>query len=118
MAKLIGAGPQSPEGGHRQGLGHVEPLTSAELIRAGVRPQLLALLALRRAAGGGVAKSGDRYLEWGHPTPSYLAGVFEELADTGLVALTEKDPWGLHRVSLTPAGHLRYEQLSTSDNRH
>lgn len=88
--------------------------TSAELIRAGVSPQLLATLALRRACGGGVAKIGDHYFDRGRPMPSYLAGVLNELADTRLLAFTEEDPTGLLRVSLTPAGHLRHEQLSAT----
>lgn len=93
------------------GLGGVEPLTSAELIRAGVSPQLLASLALRRAYGGGITKSGDHYFDHGRPTPSYLAGIFDELAGTGILALAEENPGGLRRVSLTPAGHRWYEQL-------
>lgn len=101
-----------PAAGYRRGPRRAEPLTSAELISAGVRPQLLVALALRRAAGGRVAKSGDYYFEWGRPTPSYLIGVFEELAGTGLLELAEQDPGGFRRMSLTPAGRLRYEQLS------
>lgn len=56
MAKLISA-----EGSNRSTqeywawLHRVAPLTSAELINAGVRPELLASLALRRVARGGVA---------------------------------------------------------------
>jgi hypothetical protein len=84
-------------------------LTSAELISAGVRPEVLASLALRRASGGGVAKSGGHSFDCGHPTPSYLTGVFEELA--------QEDPWLSRRVSLTPAGHTRYEQLSATPRR-
>ncbi|MGH3710572.1 MAG: hypothetical protein ACRDRQ_21250 [Pseudonocardiaceae bacterium] len=104
-------------GATRAGLRRVEPLTSAELIRAGVRPQLLVLLALRRASGGGVATSGGHYLDHGRPMPSYLTGAFEELADTELLALAEEDPWGMRRVSLTPSGHARHVQLSATSGR-
>ncbi|PZS40379.1 MAG: hypothetical protein DLM62_03265 [Pseudonocardiales bacterium] len=62
----------SPRGTPRAGLRRVRlPLTSADLIRAGVRSELLASLALGRASSGRVAKSGGDYFEWGHPLPSY-----------------------------------------------
>ena len=79
------------------------PLTSAELISAGVRPQLLASLALRRASGAGVAKSGDHYFDGGRPLPTYLTGIFDELAEAGWLRLAGPDMWGLRRVSLPPS---------------
>ncbi|HET9257490.1 MAG TPA: hypothetical protein VFO16_20135 [Pseudonocardiaceae bacterium] len=45
----------------RQAHGRVRPLSSAELISAGVRPELLTFMALRRTADGGLAQSGERY---------------------------------------------------------
>ncbi|MGH3767271.1 MAG: hypothetical protein ACRDS0_04540 [Pseudonocardiaceae bacterium] len=96
----------------RAGLLPRVPLSSAELIKAGVRPELLASLALRRASTGRVAKLGGHYFDYGHPMPSYLTGTFDELVETGLLALAEEDPGGLRRVTLTPAGHARYAQPS------
>lgn len=82
----------------------VKPTTSPsrELVRA---------LVLQRAHDGGVVKLGADYLDHGSPTPGSLAGVFDELADTGLLTLAEPDSEGPRRVSLTTAGHARYEQL-------
>lgn len=96
----------------RPGLLPRVPLTSAELIKAGVRPEFLASLALRRASGGRVAKLGGDYFDWGHPMPSYLTGAFDELAETGLLALAEEYPCGMRRVTLTRAGRARYAQAS------
>ena len=101
-------------GGQWKGLRRVEPLTSTELIRAGVSQRLLTSLALRRAAGGGVAKFGDHYFDSGRPTPSYLTGVFDELVSTRLLALAEENPGRVQRVSLTAAGQREYEQLSAT----
>jgi hypothetical protein len=107
---------QSPRGTPRAGLRGIRgvPLsvTSVDLIRGGVRPELLASLALGRASSGRVAKSGGDYFEWGHPLPSYLTGVFDELAETGLLVLAEEDEWSLRRVYLTPAGQVTSAQLS------
>jgi hypothetical protein len=72
---------------------------------------LVASMALRRAHDGGVAKAGDRYVDGGFPTPGYLDGVFDELINTGLLALADEDPYGLRRVSVTEAGRARYAQL-------
>ncbi len=47
----------------------------------------------------------------GFPTTDHLAGAFDELTAAGLLALDEPDPHGLRRVTLTTAGHTRYEQL-------
>lgn len=76
-----------------------------------MRPELLASLALRRVASGGVAKWGDHHFDWGRPTPSWLAGVFDELVSAGLLALAEQQDHPGLRVSITPAGRLRYDQL-------
>jgi hypothetical protein len=76
-----------------------------------VRPELLASLALRRASSGRVAKSGGDYFEWGHPLPSYLTGVFDELTETGLLILADEDERSLRRVHLTPAGQVTSAQL-------
>ena len=109
VAKLISA---DAAGDNRSTEGRrVAPLTSAELISNGVRPELLASLALRRVASGRVAKWGDHYSDWDRPTPSYLGGIFDELASTGLLALAEQQGHPGLRVSLTPAGRLRREQL-------
>jgi hypothetical protein len=104
---------QSPRGTPRAGLRGIRGVrlrvTSADLIRQGVRPELLASLALRRASSGRVAKSGGDYFEWGHPLPSYLTGVFDELTETGLLILADEDERSLRRVHLTPSrtGHVR-----------
>lgn len=120
MTKPIGsdttAGTPSAPAHHRDANGG-ESLTCAELISAGVRTELLVSMALRRATDGGVAKSGDHHFRWGYPTPSWLAGVFEQLTRTGLLTLAEQDSAGLQRVSLTPAGHLRNQQLHTLPRR-
>ena len=114
MAKLIGTnaarGNRSAEG-CRARLRRAAPLTSAELISDGVHPEPLASLALRRVASGRIAKWGDHYFDWGRPTPSYLSGVFDELASTGLLAQAEQQDHPGLWMSLTPAGRLRYEQL-------
>lgn len=86
-------------------------LTSAELISAGVSAELLALLALRRASSGRVAKSGARYYDHGHPMPSHLTQILDELTEDGLLALAQ-DVCGMRRLSLTDVGHTRYAQLS------
>lgn len=117
-AVLPAAVPRATRGAQRDAL-RAElprvPLTTAELISDGVRPELLASLALRRACGGGVAKSGGHYFEWGRLLPSYLAGAFDELADTGLLAMAQEAPGGLRRVRLTQAGHARCAQLRVPD---
>jgi hypothetical protein len=77
----------------------------------GLNPELLAALALRRALGGGVARAGDVYVDGGHPMGSYLTGTFTELIDRGLLALADKDEWGLRRVTVTDAGQTRYAQI-------
>jgi hypothetical protein len=92
-------------------------VTSAELISAGVRIELLVSQALQQAASDGVAKFGGHYFRWGYPMPSWLTGVFEQLISTGLLALAEQDSAGLRRVSLTPTGQLRSQQLSTLPRR-
>ncbi|MGH3781952.1 MAG: hypothetical protein ACRDRO_15350 [Pseudonocardiaceae bacterium] len=108
-------GVHSPRGTPRAGLRRVRlPLTSADLIRAGVRSELLASLALGRASSGRVAKSGGEYFEWCHPLPSYLTGVFDELTETGCLALAAQDEWSLRRVRLTQAGQVRSAQLGAT----
>lgn len=87
-------------------------LTSAELIRAGVSAELLALLALRRASSGRVAKSGEHYYDYGHPMPSHLTQILDELTVGGFVTLTRRDVCGMRRLGLTDVGHARYAQLS------
>lgn len=79
---------------------------------AGLRPEFLASLVLQRVHRGEVAKSGDHYSDRGCPMPSYLTEAFDELADGGLLALAEPDPWGLRRISLTDIGTARYVQFS------
>lgn len=66
-------------------------------------PELLAW----RARGGGVAKAGGYYLNRSLPIPAYLA----ELTQNGLVALTEADPAGLRRATITPTGQAQYSAL-------
>lgn len=80
----------------------------------GASPELVASLALRRAYGGAVAKSGDHYLERGSLTPSHLAGAFDELIAGGLLALGDPDPHQLRRVTVTDTGHVRYAQLRST----
>ena len=77
----------------------------------GASPELVASLALRRAYGGAVAKSGDHYLDRGSLTPSHLAGAFDEFIAVGLLALGDPDPYQLRWVTVTDAGHVRYAQL-------
>lgn len=62
-------------------------------------------------------KLGDRYLDGGVPTSGYLAGVFDELTDAGLLALADPDPHGREQVTLTTAGHIRYTQLLGTQRR-
>ncbi|MGH3872875.1 MAG: hypothetical protein ACRDSR_15445 [Pseudonocardiaceae bacterium] len=87
-------------------------LTGAELIRAGVSAELLALLALRRASSGRVAKSGEHYYDYGHPMPSHLTHILDELTEGGFLTLTRRDVWGMRRLGLTDVGRARYAQLS------
>lgn len=87
------------------------PLASAEPGVA-LPPEFLASLVLQRVHRGEVAKSGDHYSDRGCPMPSYLTEAFGELADDGLLALAEPDPWGLRRISLTDTGTARYVQFS------
>ncbi|MDQ2880080.1 MAG: hypothetical protein M3Y48_02195 [Actinomycetota bacterium] len=77
----------------------------------GLRPELLTALALRRALGRGVAKSGEIYLDDGHPMGRYLTRTFAGLIDCGLLALADEDGWGLRRVTVTDAGQARYAQM-------
>jgi hypothetical protein len=86
------------------------PVTSVKPITS-LSPELVKALVLQRAHDGGVVKLGADYLDHGVPTPGSLAGVFDELTDTGVLTLAEPDPEGPRRVSLTTAGHTRYEQL-------
>jgi hypothetical protein len=80
----------------------------------GASPELVASLALRRAYGGAVAKSGDHYLDRGSLTPSHLAGAFDEFIAGGLLALGDLDPHQLRWVTVTDAGHVRYAQLRST----
>jgi hypothetical protein len=73
----------------------------------GLLPELLTALALRRALGGGVAKAGETYVDYGHPIGCYLAGAFTELIDSGLLAMADEES-GLRRVTITDAGQARY----------
>lgn len=66
----------------------------------GASPELVASLALRRAYGGAVAKSGDHYLDRGSLTPSHLAGAFDEFIAVGLLALGDPDPYQLRWVTV------------------
>lgn len=86
------------------------PIRGADSV-TGLSHELVTSLALRRAHDGGVAKVGDRYVDSGSPTPSYLAGAFDELINAGLLALADEDQYGLRRVSVTEAGHARSAQL-------
>jgi hypothetical protein len=79
----------------------------------GLSPELLASWALRRAHRGGVAKSGDQYVDHGRLRLSYLARTFAELTEAGLLTPADEDPWGLRRLSLTETGRAHYAQLST-----
>lgn len=79
----------------------------------GLRPELLACWALRRAHGGGLAKSGYQYVDHGRLQLSHLTQILDELTDAGLLVLTDADPSGLRRVNLTQTGHAHYTQLTT-----
>lgn len=80
------------------------PMTSTDPVN-GPSPELVVSRVLQRAHTDGVAKLGDRYLDGGLLTPGSLAGVFDELLDTGLLALADPDRDGLRQVTLTTAGH-------------
>lgn len=83
----------------------------------GLSPELIASLVMQRAHTGGVAMLCEEYLDRGFPTPGYLAELFDELTDTGLLALTDKDPWGLRRITLTAAEQARDMQLRDTAHR-
>ncbi|MGH3752345.1 MAG: hypothetical protein ACRDRP_06540 [Pseudonocardiaceae bacterium] len=87
------------------------PEASSADVVAVLSPELVASLVLRRACDGGVAKAGNRYVDSGSPTPRYQAGTFDELINTGFLALAEQDLYGLRRVSVTEAGRVQYAQL-------
>jgi hypothetical protein len=86
------------------------PVTSVDPV-TGPSPELVAALVLHRAHGGGVAKLGADYLDHGLPAPGSLAGIFDELLDTGLLSLADPDRNGRRRATLTTAGRTRYERL-------
>lgn len=86
-----------------------EPITED----LGLRPELLACWALRRAHRGGVTKSGDQYTDHGCLKLSHLTPTFDELTHAGFLALAHADPSGGQRVSLTTTGHAHYTQLTT-----
>ncbi|MGH3764468.1 MAG: hypothetical protein ACRDS0_03995 [Pseudonocardiaceae bacterium] len=73
-------------------------------------------MALRRVSGGGIARTGDHWLEHGHRIPSYIADALGGLCDNGAVALAELDVWGMRRAALTNAGTVRYRQLCRQRN--
>lgn len=77
----------------------------------GLSPELLVALALRRTLGGGVAKTGDIYVDSGHPMGRHLTATFTKLIDCGLLTLTDDDTWGLRRVTVTEAGRVRYAEV-------
>jgi hypothetical protein len=77
----------------------------------GVRPELLAALVLRRTLGGGVAKAGKVYVDYGYRMGPHLTGTFAELIEGGLLALADED-CGLRRVRVTGAGRARYAQVT------
>jgi hypothetical protein len=52
-----------------------------------VSPELLASWTLRRASGGGVAKSCDQYFDDGRLTLSYLTPTFDEFTAGALLHL-------------------------------
>lgn len=85
-------------------------MTATELAE-GLNPELLAALVLRRALGGGVARVGGVYVDWGHPMGRYLTGTFTELIDCELLALADEDGWDLRRVTVTDMGQTRYAQV-------
>lgn len=79
-------------------------------VEPGPSPELIVALVLHRVRGGGVVTLGGVYLDDGLPAPGSLTGAFDELLGTGLLAVADPDPHG-RRVTLTTAGHTRYEQL-------
>ncbi len=84
---------------------------------ATTRPQLAGAdlydwMALRRVSGGGIAKTGDYWLEHGRRIRGYVADALTALCGTGAVLLAEVDAWGMRRAMLTDTGTRRCEQLS------
>ncbi|MGH3823533.1 MAG: hypothetical protein ACRDRA_12000 [Pseudonocardiaceae bacterium] len=77
----------------------------------GLSPELLTALALRRALGGGLAKAGEIYVDYGYPVATYLTNTFTELIDCGLLKLADNENSGLRRVTITSAGRVRYLQV-------
>ncbi len=75
------------------------------------RPELVVSLVLQRAHGGAVAKLDKDYLDRGLPTTGHLAGACNELTAAGLLTVADPDPHGLRRITLTTAGHTRYDQF-------
>jgi hypothetical protein len=77
----------------------------------GLRPEVLVMMALRRALGGGLARSGEIFIDYGYPVARYLTSTFSELIDGGLLRVADDDGSGLRRVTITDAGRARYMQV-------
>ncbi len=72
---------------------------------------LLTWITLSRVADGSVIKQGETYLDGGAPLPPYLVASVPTLLTEGLLAVADPDPAGCHQLTLTAAGHNRYEEL-------
>lgn len=82
-------------------------------------PRLYEWLALRRVAGGGIAKSAGVYFDHGRPVPEHMIELFDRLTWSGLLVVADGDPvWELRRLSLTDAGQAQYVALGREWHRH
>ena len=75
-------------------------------------PRLYEWLALRRVDEGAIATSAGVYYKHGHSVPAHLTAVLDRLRWDGLIMIADGDPiWDLRPISLTTAGHARYQDL-------
>jgi hypothetical protein len=78
------------------------PVTSTEPVTS-LRLEVLASLALRRASGGEMAKSGGHYFDEDHPTPGDLVGAFDDLTDpVARPQFLTRIPAGRHSSTAVP----------------
>jgi len=81
-------------------------------------PEHLRWWALRRVNGGGVARSGDCWLQHGRPLGLLLTEFLGVLLEEGLVQTGDPSPEdSLSRVTLTDAGKARYSELCRQQRR-
>jgi hypothetical protein len=90
---------------------HREPLTGADLT------DFLILHRVSRHRKSRVARLGDRYFDSGFRTLPFLTDGFATLIEIGHLALGAPDPdsCDMQRVTITPEGRARYEQLCAKE---